>query len=133
MARALDLAQKGVGQVSPGPLVGCVIVSAQGEIAGEYFLSNSNLKSHLVRAHVTPSEAVGGGVMFYKFDLDRPQGTAPATDVAFELDAYADWKVNGNFTISVVGAVANPGEAVQQSSGRTRNFGYGMVYVGYRF
>ena len=30
----------------------------QGEIAGEYFLSNSNLKSHLIRAHVTPSESV---------------------------------------------------------------------------
>src|SRR4029453_6820285 len=30
----------------------------QGEIAGEYFISNSNLKSPQIRAHVTPSEAV---------------------------------------------------------------------------
>ena len=35
MARALELAAKGVGQVSPGPLVGCVIVSPAGEIVGE--------------------------------------------------------------------------------------------------
>ena len=31
----------------------------QGEIAGEYFLSNSNLISHQVRAHVAPTEPVG--------------------------------------------------------------------------
>ena len=34
----------------------------QGEIAGEYFLANSNLVSHLVRAHVAPTEALGGGL-----------------------------------------------------------------------
>ena len=37
MARALELSTKGVGLVSPGPLVGCVIVSETGEIAGEGF------------------------------------------------------------------------------------------------
>ena len=37
MTRALDLAARGIGLVSPGPLVGTVIVDAQGEIAGEGF------------------------------------------------------------------------------------------------
>lgn len=37
MSRALELARKGIGQVSPGPLVGCVIVSPAGEIVGEGF------------------------------------------------------------------------------------------------
>ena len=37
MGRALELAARGAGQVSPGPLVGCVIVDNQGEIAGEGF------------------------------------------------------------------------------------------------
>ena len=108
----------------------------QGEIAGEYFLSNSNLKSHLVRAEVTPNDAVGGGLLFFKFSLDQPQAVAPEVtdkDVAFEVDAYVDWKVNENFTVSVLGAFADPGKAVQQSSGRTKNFTYGMVYVGYSF
>ena len=108
----------------------------QGEIAGEYFLSNSNLKSHLIRAHVTPSDAVGAGLMFFKFDLDQPQAIAPDVtdkDVALEIDAYVDWKVNANVTVSVVGAFADPGKAVQQSTGRTKNFAYGMVYVGYSF
>ena len=44
----------------------------QGEIAGEYFLSNSNLASHLVRAHFTPAESVSGGLLFYRFRLDQP-------------------------------------------------------------
>ncbi len=33
--RALDLAECGVGQVSPSPLVGCVIVSQNGDVVGE--------------------------------------------------------------------------------------------------
>ncbi len=37
MRRALELAARGVGQVSPGPLVGCVIVSADGRVVGEGF------------------------------------------------------------------------------------------------
>ena len=108
----------------------------QGEIAGEYFLSNSNLKSHLVRTHVAPNDAVGGGLMFFRFSLDQPQAVAPEVtdhDVALEIDAYVDWKVNANFTVSMVGAFADPGKAVQQSTGRTKNFAYGMVYVGYSF
>ncbi|TVQ66094.1 MAG: bifunctional diaminohydroxyphosphoribosylaminopyrimidine deaminase/5-amino-6-(5-phosphoribosylamino)uracil reductase RibD [Balneolaceae bacterium] len=35
MQRALSLAQKGEGYVSPNPLVGCVIVSADGDLIGE--------------------------------------------------------------------------------------------------
>ncbi len=108
----------------------------QGEIAGEYFLSNSNLTSHLIRAHVEPSEAISGGLMFYKFTLDHPEALGPqvtAKDVAFEMDAYSDWKMNSNFTLSVLAAYADPGKAVQQFSGRTKNFAYGMAYVAYSF
>jgi alginate export protein len=108
----------------------------QGEIAGEYFLSNSNLKSHLIRAHVTPNEAIGGGLLFFKFSLDHPRAFGPgvtATDVASEIDLYTDWKLNDNFTVSLIGAYADPGKAVQQYTGRTKNLVYGMVYLGYSF
>jgi diaminohydroxyphosphoribosylaminopyrimidine deaminase/5-amino-6-(5-phosphoribosylamino)uracil reductase len=37
MARALELAARGAGQVSPGPLVGCVVVGCGGEVLGEGF------------------------------------------------------------------------------------------------
>jgi hypothetical protein len=32
-----------------------------------------------------------------------------------------------------VGTFADPGKAVKQSSGRTKNFACGMLYVGYSF
>jgi hypothetical protein len=108
----------------------------QGEIAGEYFLSNSNLKSHQVRAHFEPNDSLSGGLMFFKFSLDQPTSFGPQVtdqDAASEIDLYADWKLNENFTVSLIGAYADPGKAVQQSSGRTKNFVYGMVYVGYSF
>jgi hypothetical protein len=108
----------------------------QGEIAGEYFLSNSNLISHQVRMHMAPNDAISGGLMFFKFNLDQPTAYGPgvtSTDAAFEVNAYTDWKLNRNFTVSLVGAYTDPGKAVQQSTGRTKNFAYGMLYLAYSY
>jgi hypothetical protein len=108
----------------------------QGEIAGEYFVSNSNLVSHQVRLHLTPSESVGAGLIAFAFKLDKlpvlePQVTSK--DVAFELDGYCDWKLNKAFTVSFVAAYANPQKFVEQAYDRTKNFAYGMVYVAYSY
>ena len=108
----------------------------QGEIAGEYFLSNSNLISHQIRAHVEPSQALSGGVIFFNFGLDQPQAVAPTvtdSDAALEADFYTDWKLNEHFTASFVLAFANPSSAVEQATGRTQSFRYGMLYLGYSF
>jgi len=108
----------------------------QGEIAGEYFLSNSNLISHQVRLHLAPNEAIGAGLIFFKFLADKPGGYGPGVtsrDVAFEMDAYLDWKVNHNFTLSFVGAFADPGPLVEQVNHRTKNFSYGMIYLAYSY
>src|SRR3954470_8672699 len=35
MERAIELAKRGTGRVSPNPLVGCVIVNAEGMVVGE--------------------------------------------------------------------------------------------------
>ncbi len=108
----------------------------QGEIAGEYFVSNSNLVSHQLRAHLTPNDSLSGGLIVYGFRADVPASYGPlvtSRDIALETDAYADWKANDNFTVSVVAAFADPGKAVQQATGRTKNFAYGMVYVAYTY
>ena len=108
----------------------------QGEIAGEYFLSNSNLISHELRVHVTPNDSLGTGLLFFQFKLDQPASYAPgvtANDLAFEIDWYADWKISANFTLSLLAAYADPGKAVQQGFNRTKNFTYGMAYFGYSF
>ncbi|PYS52337.1 MAG: bifunctional diaminohydroxyphosphoribosylaminopyrimidine deaminase/5-amino-6-(5-phosphoribosylamino)uracil reductase RibD [Acidobacteria bacterium] len=44
MRRALSLAARGIGQVSPGPLVGCVIVSSDSEVVGEGFYIYQEVK-----------------------------------------------------------------------------------------
>ena len=108
----------------------------QGEIVGEYIALNSNLISNLVRVHVSPTDKVGGGLMIYRFTLDQPGALATGVtskDLAFELDAYVDWKVNKNFTASFVGAFANPGAAAEQAFSRTKNFSYGMVFLAYSY
>lgn len=108
----------------------------QGEIGGEYFLSNSNLISHQVRVHLTPSDAVSTGVFLYDFRVDQPATFGPgvtSNKLASELDAYCDWKVNSNFTVSVIAAMADPKEAAEQGYGRSSTFTYGMVYLSYAY
>jgi hypothetical protein len=108
----------------------------QGEIAGEYFLSNSNNISHQARIHMSPTDKLGWGVIGYWFYADQAATfghgvTSP--NVAFELDTYADWKFHKNFTLSAVGAYADPHKAVQEAYNRTSPFYYGMVYIAYHF
>ena len=108
----------------------------QGEIAGEYFLANSNLISHQVRLHLTPDERVSWGLIGYSFRLDQPATFAPgvtAKQIATELDGYLDWNVNDNVSVSVIVALANPQEAAAQGFQRTSNFTYGMLYLSYSF
>jgi hypothetical protein len=109
----------------------------QGEIAGEYFLSNSNNISHQARIHMTPTSKLGWGVMGYWFHIDQPGSFGPkgvtSSNAAFEFDTYADWKFYKNFTLSLVGAFADPHQAVQQAYDRKSKFTYGMVYIAYSF
>lgn len=107
----------------------------QGEIAGEYFLSNSNLISHQLRVHTTPSPSISTGLIFFDFLQDQPSrfGAITADKIATELDWYMDWKVNANFTLSFLAAVAKPGEVVELTSGRTDSFLFGMVFAAYSF
>lgn len=56
MARALELAARGVGQVSPGPLVGCVVADRDGETVGEGFYVYERVK----HAETIALEQAGG-------------------------------------------------------------------------
>jgi hypothetical protein len=108
----------------------------QGEIAGEYFVSNSNLISHQVRLHLAPSEKIGTGLILYRFLLDQPAALGSgvtSSSLAWELDWYADWKLNRHFGFSLVLAWAEPGEAVAQAYGRTKDFWYGMIFATYNY
>ena len=106
----------------------------QGEIGGEYFLSNSNLISHQLRVHAKPSESISTGLIFYDFAFDNPESAGVVSDdILTELDWYMDWSLNDHFTVSFVAAYAQPGDAVEEAFDRDDEFLYGMVYVAYSY
>lgn len=81
MARALDLARKGAGQVSPGPLVGCVVVSSTGEIAGEGFYIFEAVKHAETIALELAGEKARGGTAYVSLEPHAHHGrTPPCTD-----------------------------------------------------
>ena len=81
MARALELAKRGVGQVSPGPLVGCVIVSSEGEVAGEGFYIFAELNHAETIALATAGEKARGGTAYVSLEPHAHHGrTPPCTD-----------------------------------------------------
>lgn len=81
MARALELAAQGIGQVSPGPLVGTVIVDARGEIAGEGFYLYDRVKHAETLALEQAGERARGGTAFVSLEPHAHQGrTSPCTE-----------------------------------------------------
>jgi diaminohydroxyphosphoribosylaminopyrimidine deaminase / 5-amino-6-(5-phosphoribosylamino)uracil reductase len=81
MARALDLAKKGVGQVSPGPLVGCVIVSPAGEVVGEGFYIFEDLNHAETIALAAAGEKARGATAYVSLEPHAHHGrTPPCTD-----------------------------------------------------
>ena len=96
----------------------------QGEIAGEYFVSNSNLISHQLRVHLEAERVHRRRASSSTTSCWTSPRSAGVTSnaVATELDWYMDWSVNDNFIVSFVAAYADPGAAVEQSSGRTDSF-----------
>lgn len=81
MRRAFELARLGVGQVSPNPLVGCVITDSNGQIIGE----GSYLYDKVVHAEIVALEQAGerakGGTAYISLEPHAHTGrTPPCTD-----------------------------------------------------
>src|SRR5919112_1971398 len=77
MARALDLAAKGVGQVSPGPLVGCVVVSPAGDIVGEGFYVFEEIKHAETVALEQAGERARGATAYVTLEPHAHHGRTP--------------------------------------------------------
>lgn len=75
--RSLDLAARGIGLVSPNPLVGCVIVSVDGEVVGE----GTYLYNDLVHAEAIALEQAGdrarGGTAYVSLEPHDHHGKTP--------------------------------------------------------
>src|SRR6267142_1528585 len=81
MTRALELAAMGAGRVSPGPLVGCVVVSPAGEVVGEGFYLYEEVKHAETMALQQAGEKARGGCAYVSLEPHAHYGrTSPCTD-----------------------------------------------------
>ena len=83
--RALELAAKGVGLVSPNPLVGCVIVSGNGTVVGE----GTYIYDHVAHGEQIALEQAGdrarGGTAYVSLEPHHHRGrTPPCTEALIE-------------------------------------------------
>ena len=75
------LAAEGVGQVSPGPLVGCVIAGANGEVVGEGFYVYENVKHAETYALEQAGTRAQGAIAYVSLEPHAHHGrTPPCTD-----------------------------------------------------
>ncbi|MGH9880255.1 MAG: bifunctional diaminohydroxyphosphoribosylaminopyrimidine deaminase/5-amino-6-(5-phosphoribosylamino)uracil reductase RibD, partial [Pyrinomonadaceae bacterium] len=80
MARALELAEKGAGLVSPGPLVGCVIARGD-KILGEGFYIFEDIKHAETLALEQAGERAKGTTAYVSLEPHAHHGrTPPCTD-----------------------------------------------------
>ena len=106
----------------------------QGEIAGEYFLSNSNLRSHMLKFDVRPNENITTGLLFFDYRLDQPgsyEDGVASRNLGQEINWYMDWRAFENFSFTFVVAHNQPGAAVEEAHDRTKGFKYAMIYVSF--
>jgi diaminohydroxyphosphoribosylaminopyrimidine deaminase/5-amino-6-(5-phosphoribosylamino)uracil reductase len=81
MQRALELAAQGFGQVSPGPLVGTVILDEAGNVAGEGFYVYDEVKHAETIALEQAGDKARGGTAYVSLEPHAHQGrTPPCTD-----------------------------------------------------
>jgi diaminohydroxyphosphoribosylaminopyrimidine deaminase/5-amino-6-(5-phosphoribosylamino)uracil reductase len=81
MQRAIELAAQGTGLVSPGPLVGCVIVDDQKQVAGEGFYVFDELKHAETIALEQAGARARGATAYISLEPHAHQGrTPPCTD-----------------------------------------------------
>lgn len=81
MRRTLELAAQGAGQVSPGPLVGCVVVDSDNRVAGEGFYLYEGLKHAETLALEQAGARARGGTAYVSLEPHAHHGrTPPCTD-----------------------------------------------------
>ena len=81
MAHALELANRGTGLVSPGPLVGCVLANAAGQIVGEGFYLYEQIKHAETSAIEQAGTKALGATAYISLEPHAHHGrTPPCTD-----------------------------------------------------
>ncbi len=101
----------------------------QGEILGEYVLSNSNLDTHMLRLTVSPVDAVTANLIYYRFKI-HDSGAYGVTSAQFadEYDMMIDWTATRHLSFTLVAAYADPDSGARQSTSGNDGWSYTMLY-----
>eukprot|EP01035_Chromulina_nebulosa_P018597 gene18597-24324_t len=82
MNRAIELATKAIGQTSPNPCVGCVIVSLNGTIVGEGYHERAGLPHAEVGAIKQAGELARDGTAYVSLEPCNHYGRTPPCTLA---------------------------------------------------
>ena len=106
----------------------------QGEISGNYPLDNSNLKSHMVRMQLFPTDELVLNVIYYDFTLDQPNvfgDPVGSTDWGDEFNLAADYSIGDHWFLNGVFGLLFPGQAGKNLTGGDKTWVYAMFYASY--
>ena len=102
MRRAIELAERGRGLTSPNPMVGAVIVTAAGEVAGEGFHARAGGPHAEIEALRAAGPRARGGTLYVTLEPCSHQGRTPPCATAIVAAGLA----------RVVAAVGDPNPLV---------------------
>ena len=111
----------------------------QGELLGEYVLSDSNLNSHQVRLTFKPTERLTANVIYYKFlldDKDQSFGLVPSRvdrNLADEVDLILDVAMTNWWSITTTVGIAVPNKGFRDAVDGSKTWVNGYVYVNFNF
>jgi Alginate export len=111
----------------------------QGELLGEFVLSNSNLNSNQVRLLLKPSEIVTLNLIYYKLLLDNRNqdfGLTPSRvkrSLADEVDLIVDVAVTNWWSVTATCSVANPNQGFREAVNGSATWLNGYLYMNFNF
>jgi alginate export protein len=111
----------------------------QGEVLGEWLLSNSNLVSYQARVKAVPNDSITLNLIYYSFQLQDPStqalgsGSTRAKKIADEVDFIVDLTLTNWWTVSATYGLAVPGPAAKDATGGSAVWSQGMLYMNWTF
>lgn len=113
----------------------------QGEILGNWIVSNSNLNSHQIRLNLVPNDIVNVNVIYYHFVLDSrmqnlvsvPVEPVTSKNLADEINLIVDLSLTNWWTIAITFSVNIPDRAAEQISGGKQIWIQSGMWSGWTF
>ncbi len=112
----------------------------QGEVLGEFVLSDSNLDSHQVRLKLQPNDVVTLNLIYYKFllyDNNQDFGVTPSavssSMLADEVDTILDVSLANWWSMTVTFAFAVPNDGFREAVNGSSTWISSMLYTNFNF